>query len=379
MQKLIRVSINETGGEFTCGTIESDQGDLIEEIKNKIDDGDMSSYCELESGDDFDAVMYDNKFHIYGPNVTGSSVTIEEADIPENKNENDLKESDFKLIFEGPIEESGIHVFESSNPGYPELEEGEITIFTKKYEIEHKIENRPEFDGRFFVKIFRDESLSKYILTQGTEDIFYKIIDTWQVRYLNNNGYKGGPSTGPITVDYRQARKSEGGGLSGKNHPTEYSHHHTGSPAAAYSWGGTNGSRFGLDDDDKDVFKHTVEWGVKNGITTSTYHILTPYPGTKLFQDMEQAGRITSRNWDLYDTRNVVYQTKSMSAQELKQGYDWAYQSFYSWKNIIRASMHHHHIKHQLKHLVVFYKQKNQQIIMIFSLYVRSIYFLGLH
>ena len=35
MQKLIRVSINETGGEFTCGTIESDQGDLIEEIKNK--------------------------------------------------------------------------------------------------------------------------------------------------------------------------------------------------------------------------------------------------------------------------------------------------------------------------------------------------------
>ena len=46
MQKLIRVSINETGGEFTCGTIESDQGDLIEEIRNKIDDGDMSSYCE---------------------------------------------------------------------------------------------------------------------------------------------------------------------------------------------------------------------------------------------------------------------------------------------------------------------------------------------
>jgi len=66
VQKLIRVSINETGGEFTCGTIESDQGDLIEEIRNKIDDGDISSYCELENGDDFDAVIYDNKFHIYG-------------------------------------------------------------------------------------------------------------------------------------------------------------------------------------------------------------------------------------------------------------------------------------------------------------------------
>ena len=116
--------------------------------------------------------------------------------------------------------------------------------------VEHKIENRPEFDGRFFVKIFRDESLSKYILTQGTEDIFYKIIDTWQVRYLNNNGYKGGPSTGPITVDYRQALKNESGSLSGRDHPTEHTHHHTGSPAAPYKWGGTNATRFGLDRSD---------------------------------------------------------------------------------------------------------------------------------
>ena len=51
MYKLIRVSINETGGEFTCGTIESDQGDLIEEIRNKIDDGDISSNFELENED----------------------------------------------------------------------------------------------------------------------------------------------------------------------------------------------------------------------------------------------------------------------------------------------------------------------------------------
>ena len=39
---------------------------------------------------------------------------------------------------------------------------------------------------------------------------------------------------------------------------------------------------FGLDNDDKDVFKRTVEWGIENSITTSTYHILTPYPGTAL-------------------------------------------------------------------------------------------------
>lgn len=108
---------------------------------------------------------------------------------------------------------------------------------------------------------------------------------------------------------------------------------------------------FGLDDDDKDVFKRTVDWGVQNSITTSTYHVLTPYPGTKLFTDMEKQGRIITRNWDLYDTRNVVYQTANLTAQELKEGYDWAYKEFYSWPNILKASMNHESHKHKLKHL----------------------------
>ena len=82
---------------------------------------------------------------------------------------------------------------------------------------------------------------------------------------------------------------------------------------------------FGLDDDDKDVFKRTVEWGLKHSITTSTYHILTPYPGTELFKTMERQGRILTKNWDLYDTRKVVYETMGMSASELETGYWWAY------------------------------------------------------
>ena len=107
---------------------------------------------------------------------------------------------------------------------------------------------------------------------------------------------------------------------------------------------------FGLDEDDTDVFKRTVDWGVKNSITTSTYHILTPYPGTKLFSDMENQNRILTKNWDLYDTRNVVYKTKNLSAEQLKAGYDWAYKEFYSWPNIIKASLNHESTKHKLKH-----------------------------
>jgi radical SAM superfamily enzyme YgiQ (UPF0313 family) len=109
---------------------------------------------------------------------------------------------------------------------------------------------------------------------------------------------------------------------------------------------------FGLDDDNKDVFKRTVDWGVQQGLTTSTYHILTPYPGTRLYQSMKEQRRILHDDWNLYDTRHVVYETKNLSAEELKKGYDWAYRSFYSWSNIWRASGQHDKLMHSIKHFV---------------------------
>jgi len=107
---------------------------------------------------------------------------------------------------------------------------------------------------------------------------------------------------------------------------------------------------FGLDDDDETVFDRTVDWAVKQALTTSTYHILTPYPGTRLFNDMENDGRILHRDWEKYNTRQVVYQTKGLSANALKKGYDKAYADFYSWKNVYLASVQHDSLKHAIKH-----------------------------
>ncbi len=109
---------------------------------------------------------------------------------------------------------------------------------------------------------------------------------------------------------------------------------------------------FGLDTDDKDVFKRTVDWGVQNGITTATYHILTPYPGTGLYEQMQKEKRIISNDWDLYDTRHVVYQPKGLSAKELEEGYHWAYENFYTWQNIYKASSIHNELPDQFKHLL---------------------------
>lgn len=108
---------------------------------------------------------------------------------------------------------------------------------------------------------------------------------------------------------------------------------------------------FGLDNDDPDVFRRTVDWGVKNAITTATYHILTPYPGTRLYDSMVNTGRIITKDWDLYDTRHVVYKTKGLSALELENGYWWSYNEFYKWNNVLKASFSHDTFKHQMKHL----------------------------
>jgi radical SAM superfamily enzyme YgiQ (UPF0313 family) len=107
---------------------------------------------------------------------------------------------------------------------------------------------------------------------------------------------------------------------------------------------------FGMDDDEESVFARTVEWAIEHGITTATFHVQTPYPGTRLFARLEAEGRIVTRDWDLYDTRHVVYQPARLSADKLKQGYDWAYEEFYRWSSIARASAAHETVKHQAKH-----------------------------
>jgi radical SAM superfamily enzyme YgiQ (UPF0313 family) len=108
---------------------------------------------------------------------------------------------------------------------------------------------------------------------------------------------------------------------------------------------------FGMDDDDGDVFHRTVEWAIDAGITTATFHILTPYPGTKLHARMEQEGRITTRNWDLYDTRHAVYRPARLTPAVLEAGYLRAYRDFYRWSSIARAALSHGSVKHQAKHL----------------------------
>jgi radical SAM superfamily enzyme YgiQ (UPF0313 family) len=92
----------------------------------------------------------------------------------------------------------------------------------------------------------------------------------------------------------------------------------------------------GFDHDRPDVFERTVEWIEANRLECATFHILTPYPGTPFFRQLETEGRILHRDWDKYDTAHVVFQPKHMSCEELDRGYAWCYDRLFSHASIWR-------------------------------------------
>ncbi len=90
----------------------------------------------------------------------------------------------------------------------------------------------------------------------------------------------------------------------------------------------------GFDHDRRDVFVKTAEWIEENRLECATFHILTPYPGTPLFRQMEAEGRLLHRDWSLYDTAHVVFRPKQMTESELAQGYGWLYRRLFSHASI---------------------------------------------
>jgi radical SAM superfamily enzyme YgiQ (UPF0313 family) len=92
----------------------------------------------------------------------------------------------------------------------------------------------------------------------------------------------------------------------------------------------------GFDHDRQDVFARTADWIEENRLECATFHILTPYPATPLFRQMEAEGRLLHRDWSLYDTAHAVFRPKHMTPEELEEGYACIYQRLFSHTSIWR-------------------------------------------
>jgi radical SAM superfamily enzyme YgiQ (UPF0313 family) len=93
---------------------------------------------------------------------------------------------------------------------------------------------------------------------------------------------------------------------------------------------------FGFDEEDKSIFSETAEFLVKNKISTVSFNVLTPYPGTRIYDKFKSEGRLLTEDWKYYDHNTVVFKPKNMTPQELLEGHLWARKHFYSLGSIAK-------------------------------------------
>jgi radical SAM superfamily enzyme YgiQ (UPF0313 family) len=93
---------------------------------------------------------------------------------------------------------------------------------------------------------------------------------------------------------------------------------------------------FGLDHDTPEVFDHTVEFAIDAGIDLPRFAILTPFPGTPLFQNLKAQNRILTADWELYDCQHVVFQPNNMSVEQLANGHQDAWKKVYRYSSIAK-------------------------------------------
>ena len=93
---------------------------------------------------------------------------------------------------------------------------------------------------------------------------------------------------------------------------------------------------FGSDDDDDSSFRQVLDFCEENKIDAAVFAILTPYPGTRIYEQYVQENRILSRDWDLYDMGHVVFRPKRMTVEQLQEGHDWTNRRFYSYRSMFK-------------------------------------------
>jgi radical SAM superfamily enzyme YgiQ (UPF0313 family) len=119
---------------------------------------------------------------------------------------------------------------------------------------------------------------------------------------------------------------------------------------------------FGFDGDDERVFEKTLEFLNRNKVGVASLTILVPFPGTALFQKLEEEGRILTKDWSKYDYNHAVFRPKLMSPEVLEEGARWMCREFYSLRSIAARSFSHW--RHPLLYPVLnlSYRARNRNI-----------------
>lgn len=109
----------------------------------------------------------------------------------------------------------------------------------------------------------------------------------------------------------------------------------------------------GYENDTLASFDELIAFIENSNLLMPLINVLTPFPGTQLFKRFEKEGRIITKDWQLYDTKHVVFQPESLTIDELSAGYKKIVQRVYSFDSILKKMKHYWSID--------FWKRQNKE------------------
>lgn len=92
---------------------------------------------------------------------------------------------------------------------------------------------------------------------------------------------------------------------------------------------------FGFDNDDIHSFKPVLDFVFSTRLESANFCVLTPLPGTAIFEKLDGEGRLLHKDWSKYDRLNVVYDPLKLSAHALQHGIINCYLHTYSYWGIL--------------------------------------------
>lgn len=92
----------------------------------------------------------------------------------------------------------------------------------------------------------------------------------------------------------------------------------------------------GFDGEGTYIFEDTLEFLMRNKIATASINVLTPYPGTRVFDQMKSQGRLLTEDWRYFDHSCVVFRPTPMTPRQLLEGHQWTCQEFYKMSSVLR-------------------------------------------
>ncbi len=96
----------------------------------------------------------------------------------------------------------------------------------------------------------------------------------------------------------------------------------------------------GADTDTPESIQATLDFAREVRLDSAQFLVLTPIPGSELYENWQREGRVFSTKWDLYDGHHVVFHPKNISITQLQEEGFRLHREFYSFPQALRFLFH---------------------------------------